>query len=86
MTVSPRKSSKPAKKSTSGVKVQKAKSNVYTMMLFLSVVAIGVAIGILCAEMSTYDWDWKAQQAGLRPRPNVNVNFQVPQQITTFLC
>lgn len=77
--MSPRSSSKAAKP-TSGVPVQKAKSNVYTMMLFLSLVAIGIAIGILCAEMARYEWDIKAQQGAMRPRPNLQTFAgQLPQ-------
>ena len=42
----------------------KPKSNVYTVMLFLALVAQGLAITFLCLEMARYKWDIKATEAG----------------------
>ncbi|GEM_PF-994483 len=42
----------------------KPKSNVYTVMLFLALVAQGLAITFLCLEMARYEWDIKAREAG----------------------
>lgn|GEM_PF-1387341 len=49
-----------------GVPVQKPKSNIYTMMLFLSLIALGLAITMLCLEMQKYNWDFKANEVQLR--------------------
>ncbi len=43
-----------------GVPVSKPKSNIYTMMLFLSFIALSLAITMLCLEMQKYDWKFKA--------------------------
>jgi hypothetical protein len=40
---------------------QKPKANVYTMMMILSLIAIGVACFCLNAEMNEYRWDMKAK-------------------------
>jgi hypothetical protein len=40
---------------------EKPKSDVYTVMLVIALLAVGAAIALLCSEMSKYDWDWKAQ-------------------------
>jgi hypothetical protein len=45
---------------------EKPKSDVYTVMLLIALLAVGAAIALLCSEMSKYDWDWKAQSI---PRP-----------------
>lgn|GEM_PF-6515750 len=58
--MSPRKSAeKPTK--AGGVVVQKPKSNVYTMMLILSFIAIVVACTLLWMELDSYgQWpQWK---------------------------
>ena len=57
-----RRSSKSGSKS-GGVFVQKAKSDVYTMMLALSLVAILFAILFLCLELSRYNWDYAGNNA-----------------------
>lgn len=49
-----------------GVPVQKPKSNIYTMLLFLALVALGLAIAMLCLEMQKYNWDFKANEVQLR--------------------
>jgi hypothetical protein len=50
-----------AAKPKTGVFVQKAKSDVYTVMLGLSLAAILIAILFMFLEMSRYDMDFKAQ-------------------------
>jgi len=40
-----------------GVYVEKPKSNIFTVMLLMSLVAILVAIVFLCLEMAQYGWD-----------------------------
>jgi len=47
--------------SPQGMPVEKPKSDVYTVMLLIALMAIGSAIALLCSEMSKYEWDWKAQ-------------------------
>jgi hypothetical protein len=47
---------------------EKPKSDVYTVMLIISLLAIGSAIALLCNEMSKYQWDYKAQSVQ-RPPP-----------------
>ncbi len=42
----------------------KPKSNVYTVMLLLALLAQGIAITFLCLEMARYKWDIKAREAG----------------------
>jgi hypothetical protein len=49
-----------------GVVVQKPKSDVYTTMLFLSLLAILLAILCLYLEMKAYNLDIKADEARLR--------------------
>ncbi|MBI1904403.1 MAG: hypothetical protein HYS13_25180 [Planctomycetia bacterium] len=53
--------SQPDLSSQQGVVVQKPKSDVYTMMLVISLIAMAVAIIFLLIEASKYDWDFKAQ-------------------------
>ena len=36
--------------------------DVYTVLLFLSFVAIGVSVALLALEMQRYDWDIKAEK------------------------
>ncbi len=60
-----------------GVPVQKPKSNIYTMMLFLSLVALGLAIAILCLEMQKYNWDFKANDVQLRGSLEVPAAIEV---------
>jgi hypothetical protein len=63
----PAKAPKAAKPKT-GVFVQKAKSDVYTVMLGLSLAAILIAILFMFLEMRRYDMDFKAQSVQhLRP-------------------
>ncbi len=49
-----------------GVVVQKPRSDVYTTLLFLSLIAILVAILCLWLEMRTYNMDIKASDAQVR--------------------
>ncbi len=44
-----------------GVKVEKPPANIYTVLLVLSFVAIVIACVCLYAEMSAYDFDFKAR-------------------------
>jgi hypothetical protein len=53
--------SQPDLTSQPGVVVQKPKSDVYTMMLVISLIAMSVAIIFLCVEIAKYDGDFKAQ-------------------------
>lgn len=39
------------------------KFNVYTALLALSFLAVGVAIALLSLELARYDWDFKAKTA-----------------------
>jgi len=58
--------SQPSFANQPGVVVQKPKWDVYTTMLGLSVVAILIAITLLCLEMSRYNWDIKATSGKLQ--------------------
>jgi len=49
-----------------GVVVQKPRSDIYTTMLFLSLIAILVAILCLWLEMRAYNMDIKASEAQVR--------------------
>jgi hypothetical protein len=49
-----------------GVYVEKPKSNIFTVMLLMSLVAILVAIVFLCLEMAQYGWDRKAPRVAMR--------------------
>jgi hypothetical protein len=40
---------------------EKPKSDVYTIMLLIALLAVGAAIALLCSEMNKYEWDYKAQ-------------------------
>lgn len=51
-----------------GIPSEKPKSDVYTVMLIISLLAVGAAIGLLCNEMNKYDWDMNAQSVQ-RPPP-----------------
>ena len=57
----PAKAAKAAAKPKAGVFVQKAKSDVYTVMLGLSLAAILIAILFMFLEMRRYNMDFKAQ-------------------------
>ena len=61
-----------------GVVVEKPKSDVYTVMLIIALLAIGAAIGLLCSEMSKYDWDIKAQSV---PRPKASLQLDQPRDV-----
>ncbi len=50
----------------------KPKSNVYTVMLFLALLAQVLAIVFLCLEMARYEWDIKASEAGSPSAWNVS--------------
>jgi uncharacterized membrane protein len=54
-----------------GVPVQKPRSDIYTMMLFLSLLALGAAIALLCVEMSRFNWELK-YNPGSPPAPAVS--------------
>ncbi len=43
-----------------GMPSEKPKSDVYTVMLLIALMAVGAAIALLCSEMSKYEWDYKA--------------------------
>ncbi len=60
-----------------GVQVQKPKSNIYTMMLFLSLIALGLAILMLCLEMQKYNWNYKADDVG----PGPSTRFDRPATV-----
>ncbi len=49
----------PALQPKAGVSVPKPRSDIYTMMLFLSLLALGAAIALLCVEMSRFNWELK---------------------------
>ena len=51
-----------------GISSEKPKSDVYTVMVLIALLAVGSAIGLLCNEMNKYDWDLKAQSIQ-RPPP-----------------
>jgi len=51
-----------------GIPSEKPKSDVYTVMVLIALLAVGAAIALLCNEMSKYDWDLKAQSIQ-RPAP-----------------
>ncbi len=56
--------SQPASKSadaTRGVVVEKPKTNIYTVLLILSFVAIVIGCVFLSLEMKAYDWAIKAR-------------------------
>ncbi len=55
----------------------KPKSNVYTVMLFLALVAQGLAITFLCLEMARYKWDIKATEAGSPTSWNLTQQVEV---------
>ncbi len=57
------------------VPATKPKSNVYTVMLFLALLAQGLAITFLCLEMARYEWDIKAREAGSP------TSWNTPQQV-----
>lgn len=59
-----------------GVAVEKPKSDVYTVMLIIALLSILAGIGLLCSEMSKYDWDFKAQ--GIQ-RPKVQLSPSAPR-------
>jgi hypothetical protein len=61
-----------------GMAVEKPKSDVYTVMLIIALLAIGAAIGLLCSEMSKYDWDIKAQSV---PRPKASLWLDTPREL-----
>ncbi len=44
-----------------GIPGEKPKSDIYTVMLLIALLAVGAAIALLCSEMSKYEWDYKAQ-------------------------
>jgi hypothetical protein len=44
-----------------GLPSEKPKSDVYTMLLMIALLAIGAGIAMLCNEMNKYEWDPKAQ-------------------------
>ncbi len=45
----------------------KPRSNVYTMILFLSLLAIGLGILCLYLEMEKYQWDLEGNKSRVRP-------------------
>lgn len=49
-----------------GVVVQKPKSDVYTVMLIVSCLAILISIVFLLVEMSRYNFDYQATEAAVR--------------------
>ena len=51
-----------------GMSAEKPKSDVYTVMLVIALLAIFSAIALLCSEMGKYEWDFKAQSIQ-RPAP-----------------
>jgi hypothetical protein len=51
-----------------GMPAEKPKSDVYTVMLIVALMAVGAAVALLCNEMGKYDWDYKAQSIQ-RPAP-----------------
>ena len=55
------KAAKAAKSKAPGVFVQKSKSDIYTVMLGLSLAAILIAILFMFLEMKRYNMDFKAQ-------------------------
>jgi hypothetical protein len=51
-----------------GMPTEKPKSDVYTVMLVIALLAIFSAIALLGSEMGKYEWDFKAQSIQ-RPAP-----------------
>jgi len=49
-----------------GVVVQKPKSDVYTVMLIVSWLAIVISIAFLWVEMARYNYDYQATEATVR--------------------
>ncbi len=52
-----------------GVLVEKQRSNVYTVMLVVSLLAICFSCFCLWRELDMYQWDFKAQGAKVPPAP-----------------
>jgi hypothetical protein len=85
--VSPLDSSNPQ-----GVVVQKPRSDVYTTMLFLSLLAILIACLCLWLEMRAYNMDIKATEAkvasasfSLHQMTNVECRMTKEPQVSTFV-
>lgn len=65
-----------------GVYVEKPKSNIFTVMLLMSLLAILVAIVVLCLEMNSYEWDIKAPSGAMNqavPREASSIAWQPPE-------
>jgi len=56
----------PAQSPQSKGSSEKPRSDVYTMMLLIGLLAVLAGIFLLCSEMSKYNWDFKANNV---PRP-----------------
>jgi len=57
----------PGSNNQQGMVVEKPKSDVYTVMLFIALAAVLAAIGLLSSELNKYEWDTNAQKVKSAP-------------------
>jgi hypothetical protein len=51
-----------------GIYEERPRSNIYTAMLGVALVALAFASAMLAMELKEYNWDWKAEDAkGVNP-------------------
>lgn len=67
-----------------GVYVRKPKANIYTALLFVSLVALGIGIFMLCKEMDRYEWKFRKKDLpsqGAVPPPAASLDLPAPTQL-----